>query len=105
MPADQLASVVSEEVAQAHVEAAEKAIREEGAATDTPAETVYPATAKEAPKSERKSGFVPQDREASQEQLIQAQADAPSCQACGSIMVRNGACYKCLNCGATSGCS
>jgi ribonucleoside-diphosphate reductase alpha chain len=33
------------------------------------------------------------------------QADAPSCPDCGSIMVRNGACYKCFNCGATSGCS
>jgi ribonucleoside-diphosphate reductase alpha chain len=33
------------------------------------------------------------------------QADAPSCSDCGSIMVRNGSCYKCLNCGATSGCS
>jgi ribonucleoside-diphosphate reductase alpha chain len=33
------------------------------------------------------------------------QADAPSCSECGSIMVRNGACYKCANCGGTSGCS
>ncbi len=33
------------------------------------------------------------------------QADAPSCPDCGAIMVRNGSCYKCLNCGATSGCS
>ncbi len=33
------------------------------------------------------------------------QADAPSCSDCGSIMVRNGSCYKCLNCGTTSGCS
>jgi ribonucleoside-diphosphate reductase alpha chain len=32
-------------------------------------------------------------------------ADAPSCHECGSLMVRSGACYKCLNCGATSGCS
>jgi ribonucleoside-diphosphate reductase alpha chain len=31
--------------------------------------------------------------------------DAPSCHACGSIMVRNGSCYKCLECGETSGCS
>jgi ribonucleoside-diphosphate reductase alpha chain len=31
--------------------------------------------------------------------------DAPSCPDCGAIMVRNGACYKCLNCGSTSGCS
>jgi len=36
---------------------------------------------------------------------FQAQADAPSCADCGSIMVRNGSCYKCLNCGSTSGCS
>ncbi|TMA79147.1 MAG: vitamin B12-dependent ribonucleotide reductase, partial [Deltaproteobacteria bacterium] len=33
------------------------------------------------------------------------QADAPSCSDCGAIMIRNGSCYKCLNCGATSGCS
>ncbi|MDD5252271.1 MAG: intein-containing adenosylcobalamin-dependent ribonucleoside-diphosphate reductase, partial [Patescibacteria group bacterium] len=32
-------------------------------------------------------------------------ADAPPCETCGTIMVRNGACYKCLNCGSTSGCS
>ena len=30
--------------------------------------------------------------------------DAPPCVACGSIMIRNGACYSCINCGATSGC-
>jgi ribonucleoside-diphosphate reductase alpha chain len=33
------------------------------------------------------------------------QQDAPSCHECGAIMVRNGSCYKCLNCGSTSGCS
>jgi len=31
--------------------------------------------------------------------------DAPSCHVCGSIMVRNGSCYKCMSCGTTSGCS
>jgi ribonucleoside-diphosphate reductase alpha chain len=31
--------------------------------------------------------------------------DAPPCSDCGAIMVRNGACYKCLNCGSSSGCS
>ncbi len=31
--------------------------------------------------------------------------DAPTCAGCGSLMVRNGACYKCMNCGETSGCS
>jgi ribonucleoside-diphosphate reductase alpha chain len=36
---------------------------------------------------------------------LRLQEDAPPCHECGAIMVRNGACYKCLNCGATSGCS
>ena len=31
--------------------------------------------------------------------------DAPSCQTCGAIMVRNGSCYRCMSCGSTSGCS
>ena len=31
--------------------------------------------------------------------------DAPICDACGHITVRNGACYKCLNCGTSLGCS
>ena len=38
-------------------------------------------------------------------QTFDNQSDAPACDTCGSIMVRNAACYKCLNCGATSGCS
>jgi ribonucleoside-diphosphate reductase alpha chain len=33
------------------------------------------------------------------------QTDAPPCPTCGSITVRNGACYKCTNCGSTTGCS
>ncbi len=36
---------------------------------------------------------------------IQNDQDAPPCSTCGSIMIRNGACYKCVNCGATSGCA
>ncbi len=34
-----------------------------------------------------------------------AQADAPSCSDCGSLMTRNGSCYVCRECGSTSGCS
>lgn len=37
--------------------------------------------------------------------VFQTQADAPNCPECGSIMVRNGNCYKCIECGTTSGCS
>jgi ribonucleoside-diphosphate reductase alpha chain len=36
---------------------------------------------------------------------IQNQEDAPPCSMCGSIMVRSGACYRCTNCGTTSGCA
>jgi ribonucleoside-diphosphate reductase alpha chain len=42
---------------------------------------------------------------ASPHSTYQSQADAPSCHYCGSIMTRNGACYRCANCGSTSGCS
>jgi len=37
--------------------------------------------------------------------VFKAQADSPPCPECGSVTVRNGACYKCNNCGATTGCS
>ncbi len=33
------------------------------------------------------------------------ETDAPPCHECGTLMVRNGACHKCPNCGSTSGCS
>ena len=36
---------------------------------------------------------------------IQNDQDAPPCSTCGAIMIRSGACYKCVNCGATSGCA
>jgi ribonucleoside-diphosphate reductase alpha chain len=36
---------------------------------------------------------------------FRTQADAPACHYCGSIMTRNGSCYRCGNCGSTSGCS
>jgi ribonucleoside-diphosphate reductase alpha chain len=39
-----------------------------------------------------------------QASLMQSQADAPPCSVCGAITVRSGACYKCNECGATTGC-
>ena len=36
---------------------------------------------------------------------MQNQEDAPPCSTCGSIMIRSGSCYKCANCGTTSGCA
>jgi ribonucleoside-diphosphate reductase alpha chain len=37
--------------------------------------------------------------------MIVNQQDAPTCPGCGHVAVRNGACYKCLNCGESLGCS
>jgi len=36
---------------------------------------------------------------------LENHTDATSCGYCGSLMIRSGSCYLCLNCGATSGCS
>ncbi|MBP7149020.1 MAG: vitamin B12-dependent ribonucleotide reductase [Acidobacteria bacterium] len=43
--------------------------------------------------------------ETREKEVFSASSDAPPCHECGTIMVRNGACYACINCGATSGCS
>ncbi len=41
----------------------------------------------------------------SQVALSQLMGDAPMCDECGHMTVRNGSCYRCLNCGASLGCS
>ena len=38
-------------------------------------------------------------------QAANMMGDAPMCSGCGHITVRNGSCYKCLNCGNSMGCS
>ena len=40
-----------------------------------------------------------------QEVLSDMMGDAPACNECGHITIRNGSCYKCLNCGNSLGCS
>ncbi len=40
-----------------------------------------------------------------EKQIVLQYADAPPCLECGALMVRSGVCYRCANCGATSGCS
>jgi ribonucleoside-diphosphate reductase alpha chain len=51
-------------------------------------------------KADTAAGFTAKERE-----IFTLQADAPACADCGALMVRNGACYKCLNCGSVFGCS
>jgi ribonucleoside-diphosphate reductase alpha chain len=65
----------------------------------------------EGTQAERLAGVVPiglqspQSIEAREKWVFQAQSDAPACYECGSLMVRSGSCYRCNNCGSTSGCS
>ena len=47
----------------------------------------------------------PTEPEPQQELSFHAAPDAPICAECGSLMTSNGSCYKCENCGSTSGCS
>ena len=64
-------------------------------AASAPVASTKGATASQGPSAPKKSTFA----------AIQNQEDAPPCSTCGSIMVRSGACYKCPNCGTTSGCA
>jgi ribonucleoside-diphosphate reductase alpha chain len=70
-------------------------IRREDAPAPAPASDAKPADTEfriiAAPTGIQKIAFV--------------NTDAPACADCGSITVRSGSCYKCLNCGATTGCS
>jgi ribonucleoside-diphosphate reductase alpha chain len=46
-----------------------------------------------------------EELDALNKQLSSMMGDAPACTSCGHITVRNGSCYKCLNCGTSMGCS
>ncbi|HOC17600.1 MAG TPA: vitamin B12-dependent ribonucleotide reductase [Vicinamibacterales bacterium] len=67
---------------------------EAGPADEGPRQLTLPPLGLEADRSPRNPGLA-----------IQNQEDAPPCSTCGAIMVRSGSCYKCINCGSTSGCS
>jgi ribonucleoside-diphosphate reductase alpha chain len=47
----------------------------------------------------------PAAKKTSEFAAMRNQEDAPPCTTCGSIMIRSGSCYKCANCGTTSGCA
>jgi ribonucleoside-diphosphate reductase alpha chain len=51
------------------------------------------------------AGSVVGEANAMTKQLSEMMGDAPPCSDCGHITVRNGACYKCVNCGNSLGCS
>ena len=78
-------------------------VRETG--DDTAAPTA-PSPAPKAAQSREPRAQSPEPKaKPSEFAAIQNQEDAPPCSTCGSIMIRSGACYKCANCGTTSGCA
>ncbi len=84
-------------------------VENEAEETEKPVEAVVKEII-ETPAADQPKLFEEKDDQvtvasAAHTQTFDNQSDAPACDTCGSIMVRNAACYKCLNCGATSGCS
>jgi len=68
---------------------------------DTQAKLVEPATQKTVEHRSQAEGLGLREPDLL---TFDPQSDAPACDNCGMIMVRAGSCYKCLNCGNTSGC-
>jgi ribonucleoside-diphosphate reductase alpha chain len=71
-----------------------------------PAKDLFEAAERE--KEKEKEGRAPlpgTGSSALSEHLSTMMGDAPFCNICGHVTVRNGVCYKCMNCGNTMGCS
>ncbi len=77
-----------------------KFIPKDGEEAPAPVDSVGGSKARSEAKSTRSSSI-----ESNEKVVFQSQSDAPPCHECGSIMIRSGSCYKCLQCGSTSGCS
>ncbi len=67
-----------------------------------PARTVAPAGSATVVKQ---AVVLTETKSALQDAMRDMQSDAPACDVCGTITVRSGTCYKCLNCGNSMGCS
>ncbi len=67
--------------------------------------TIPPSAAEITPAEQVVFGFDAQTGSVLDQQLGEMMGDAPMCDQCGHITVRNGACYRCLNCGNSMGCS
>jgi ribonucleoside-diphosphate reductase alpha chain len=76
-------------------------------AQQTPAPKQEPASMKLPAQSAPSALNAPPKKATSalSQQLSNMMGDAPPCPSCGNITIRSGTCYKCLNCGSTTGCS
>ena len=75
------------------------------AKTEAPAAAPAPAAKVEAAPIASHASDVGKKATEFSHAAIKNQEDAPPCSTCGSIMIRSGSCYKCANCGTTSGCA
>jgi ribonucleoside-diphosphate reductase alpha chain len=93
----------------AQVKPAEAPLRIEDPTTphvEGPPESLPPSLLPPRPEASAAAPMVAtEDHGALNAQLEEMMGDAPVCDGCGHITVRNGACYKCLNCGNSMGCS
>ena len=71
------------------------------AAPTSPSSPTATATATNGHSNGGRQTIKPLDLGGGTKVAFSVSADSPSCADCGSIMVRNGSCYKCLNCGST----
>ncbi len=104
--AEQIAKMISEAQGQSMLELQKKddddvekekiILKDQGLKAQM--DTTVTNTAAEETKAEAAVG-------GSNQQLSGMMGDAPPCPTCGHITIRNGSCYKCLNCGSTTGCS
>jgi ribonucleoside-diphosphate reductase alpha chain len=80
---------------------------EDGSAATMPRNLLKPGVAPSATLAARDQVLdAPSAKSNSHESgAFEGQPDAPPCPNCGSITVRSGACYKCMVCGTTTGCS
>ncbi|HUJ28608.1 MAG TPA: vitamin B12-dependent ribonucleotide reductase [Myxococcales bacterium] len=97
---DDLAHVTPEEAAATPLAAQTADPLVEHAAAASPATAAKAAQKSNPPADPARKGASAQD-----ELLGKLSGDAPFCDTCGHITVRNGTCYKCLNCGNSMGCS
>jgi ribonucleoside-diphosphate reductase alpha chain len=80
---------------------------ESGATVSSPPAALLPGSAPAASAKARVVDATPSAaaRTSGTDATHTRETDAPPCPNCGEITVRNGACYKCNNCGTTTGCS
>ncbi len=81
-------------------------VKEPASADAAPAEKKIEADAPRKVEADLQVGLKAAPKPKSSEfAAMRNQEDAPPCSTCGSIMIRSGSCYKCANCGTTSGCA